>query len=48
MSKIKDNILKIVNKIFHRKSNNIDALLPFKSEMLMRDVVANGIIRNFE
>lgn len=46
MSKIRENILKIVNKIF--KENNIKMLPLSQSEKVLREYMDNGIIRDFE
>ena len=48
MSKIKSNILKLINKLFHRNSSYVVALPPSQSETTIREIISCGIIRDFE
>ena len=48
MSKIKDNILKLINKIFNRNTNNMEVLPPSRFEIILKEFTSSGIIRNFE
>lgn len=48
MSKIKDNILKLINKIFNRNTNNMEVLPPSLFEIILKEFTSSGIIRNFE
>ena len=48
MSKIKDNILKLINKIFNINTNNMKVLPPSQSETTIRGIIRSGIIRDFE
>lgn len=48
MSKIRDNILKLINKIFNRNTNNIELLPPSRFEIILKEFKKSGIIREFE
>lgn len=48
MSKLKDNLLKLINKIFSKNNNNIKLLPPTQSEQLLIDIMNSGTIRDFE
>lgn len=48
MSKIKDNILKLINKIFRRNTNNMEVLPPSRFETILKEFTSSGIIRDFE
>lgn len=50
MSKIKDNILKLINKIFNRSTNslNIKVLPPSRFETILQEFTSGGIVRDFE
>ena len=48
MSKIKDNILKLINKIFNRSTNSIKVLPPSRFETILQDFTSSGIVRDFE
>lgn len=48
MSKLKDNLLKLINKIFNKKNNNIELLPPTQSEKLLNEITSSGTIKNFE
>lgn len=48
MSKIKSDILKLINKLFHINSSNIVALPASQSETTIKEITSNGIIRDFE
>lgn len=48
MSEIKSNILKLINKLFHRKSSYVVALPSSQSETTIRGIISSGIIRDFE
>lgn len=48
MSKIKSNILKLINKLFHRNTSYVVALPPSQSETTIREIINSGIIRDFE
>ena len=47
MSKLKDNLLKLINKIFNKKNNNIELLPPTQGEKLLNKITG-GIIKDFE
>ena len=48
MSEIKNNILKFVNKLFHRTSNYMSFLPSSQCEIATREIVNTGIIKDFE
>ena len=48
MSKIKDNILKLINKIFNRSTNSQKVLPPSRFETILQDFTSSGIVRDFE
>ena len=48
MSKLKDNLLKLINKIFNKKNNKIESLPPTQSEKLLNEIRSGGIIKDFE
>ena len=48
MSEIKNNILKFVNKLFHKKSNYVVSLPSSQFEIATREIVNTGIIKDFE
>lgn len=48
MSKIKDNIFKLINKIFNRNTNNREVLPPSQFETILKEFTSSGIIRDFE
>mgnify|MGYP004560149449 FL=1 len=48
MSKLKDNLLKLINKIFKKKNNKIESLPPTQSEKLLKEFTIGGIIKDFE
>lgn len=48
MSKLKDNLLKLINKIFNKKNNKIESLPPTQSEKLLEEITSGGIIKDFE
>ena len=48
MSKIKDNILKLINKIFNRSTNNLKVLPPSQFETILQEFTSSGIVRDFE
>ena len=48
MSKLKDNLLKLINKIFNKKNNKIKSLPPTQSEKLLNEITSSGTIKNFE
>ena len=48
MSKIKDNILKLINKIFNRSTNSQKVLPPSRLETILQEFTSSGIVRDFE
>ena len=48
MSKLKDNLLKLINKIFNKKNNKIESLPPTQGEKLLNEFTRGGIIKDFE
>ena len=48
MSKLKDNLLKLINRIFNKKYNNIESLPLAQSEKILNEIANSGIIRDFE
>lgn len=48
MSKLKDKLLKLINKIFNKKNNKIESLPPTLSEKLLNEITSDGIIKDFE
>ena len=48
MSKIKDNILKLINKIFNRSTNSQKVLPPSRFETILQEFTSSGIVRDFE
>ena len=48
MAKIKDNILKLINKIFNINTNNMEVLPPSRFETIIKEFTSSGIIRDFE
>ena len=48
MSKIKDNILKLINKIFNRNTNSQKVLPPSRFETILQEFTSSGIVRDFE
>lgn len=48
MSKIKANILKLINKIFNRNTNTMEVLPPYQFETILKEFTSSGIIRDFE
>lgn len=48
MSKLKDNLLKLINKIFNKKNNKIESLQTTQSEEILNEITNSGIIKDFE
>ena len=48
MYKLKDNLLKLINKIFNKKNNKIESLPPTQGEKLLNEFTRGGIIKDFE
>ena len=48
MSKIKDNILKLINKIFNRSTNSLKVLPSSRFETILQEFTSSGIVRDFE
>lgn len=48
MSKIKANILKLINKIFNINTYSMKVLPPSQSETTIREIISSGIIKDFE
>lgn len=48
MSKIKDNILELINKIFNRSTNSQKVLPPSRLETILQEFTSSGIVRDFE
>ena len=48
MSEIKNNILKLINKLFHRNSSHVDTLPLSQYETTIREIIDSGIIRDLE
>lgn len=48
MSKLKDNLLKLINRIFNKKYNNIESLPLAQNEKILNEIANSGIIRDFE
>lgn len=48
MSKLKDNLLKLINKIFNKKNNKIELLPPTQGEKILNEFTRGGIIKDFE
>ena len=48
MSKIKDNILNLINKIFNRSTNSLKVLPSSRFETILQEFTSSGIVRDFE
>lgn len=48
MSKLKDFLLKLINKIFNKKNKNVELLPPTQSENLIYKIISDRIIKEFE
>ena len=48
MNEIKRNILKLINKLFHKNSRYISALPPSQVETTIKEFINSGVIKDFE
>ena len=48
MSKLKDFLLKLINKIFNKKNKNVELLPPTQSGNLIYKIISDRIIKEFE